>query len=148
MVGVAVEQSRSPTLPPIVNTSSSPFLLYPRRWPQVIFMGDAKIEMHEAFIQFALYFGYVGLMSQSEKLRVWITSKLGQFTSKVADEGAAEAGKAEEGQAKRNDGIEGNDMNIDFKVRPTQRCAPTDLVNGSFQPRASSRHRAAYGHTP
>jgi sodium/potassium/calcium exchanger 2 len=94
----------------------------------VIFMGDAKIEMHEAFIQFALYFGYVGLMSQSEKLRVWITSKLGQSTSKVADEGAAEAGKAEEGQAKRNDGIEGNDMNIDFKHPSTFRAGILQLL--------------------
>jgi sodium/potassium/calcium exchanger 2 len=42
----------------------------------VIFMSDGKIELYEAFIQFAMYLGYVFLMSKTEKLEKYVKSKL------------------------------------------------------------------------
>lgn len=40
-----------------------------------IFMYDGKIELYEAIIQFAMYFGYVAMMSKSDELEQYLTNK-------------------------------------------------------------------------
>ena len=47
------------------------------------FMSDQKIEWWEALIQLFLYFGYVFMMSKSEKLEKWLTSKFMNKDSEV-----------------------------------------------------------------
>lgn len=58
-----------------------------------IFMYDGVIEIWEACIQFAMYFGYVAMMSKSEKIESWLNQKFSKNPSEqqvAPDEGGTE----------------------------------------------------------
>ncbi len=55
-----------------------------------IFMYDGVIELWEALVQFAMYFGYVYMMSKSEQLEQWITLKMGMDNKVTPSDESAE----------------------------------------------------------
>jgi K+-dependent Na+/Ca+ exchanger-like protein len=79
------------------------------------FMSDGQIELWEALVQFLMYFGYVGMMSQSEKLEKWITDNFINSANAqvVPEEGDGEknelAGNVEKGEGDGKGDADGGD---------------------------------------